>query len=210
MNTIDINALTPEQREELQRQLREQALKDQQQKKESYLSLKNESIVFLCTKAKRLHEYLKDFKRLSFENMDTLHELLREYSGRASDSKGSFKIESENFKIEYCVQGRGTYDERATEAERFIFEFIEGRYSGDVATKEFILSLLERKNGDLDHNNIQKLYQYEDKFDDETFSRACALFRESYNYAHSKDYIRFYEKNKQGKWQNIVLQFSAV
>ena len=142
--------------------------------------------------------------------MDALHELLKEYSGRHADGKGNFKIEFENFKVEYNKQGKGSYDERATEAEKYIFDFIESRYSGDEGTKEFILSLLERKKGELDPDNIQKLYKYESKFADPNFSKACELFRESYQYNHSKDYIRFYEKDKHGKWQNILLQFSAI
>ena len=149
--------------------------------------MKTDAIVGLITVAKDINERLTEFKQHSFETMDTLYDLLKEYSGRHAGGKGNFSVEFENFKVDYSRQGRGSYDERATEAEKYIFDFIEGRYSGD-----------------------EKLYKYEDKFADPNFSKACELFRESYQYNHSKDYIRFYEKDKHGKWQNILLQFSAI
>ena len=208
--SVDLSQLSAEERAALIEQAKELDAKEREERKQAYEQMKTDAIVGLITVAKDINERLTEFKQHSFETMDTLYDLLKEYSGRHAGGKGDFKIEFENFKVTYSRQGRGSYDERATEAEKYIFDFIESRYSGDEGTKEFILSLLERKKGELDPDNIQKLYKYESKFADPNFSKACELFRESYQYNHSKDYIRFYEKDKHGKWQNILLQFSAI
>lgn len=208
--SVDLSQLSAEERAALIEQAKELDAKEREERKKAYEQMKTDAIIGLITVAKDINERLTEFKQHSFETMDTLYDLLKEYSGRRAGGKGNFSVEFENFKVDYSRQGRGSYDERATEAEKYIFDFIEGRYSGDEGTKEFILSLLERKKGELDPDNIQKLYKYEDKFADPNFSKACELFRESYQYNHSKDYIRFYEKDKHGKWQNILLQFSAV
>ena len=208
--SLDLTKLSAEERASLIAQAKELDAKEKVEKQKAYESMKADAITSLITVAKDINQELTEFKRHSFETMDALHELLKEYSGRHADGKGNFKIEFGAFKVEYNKQGKGSYDERATEAEKYIFDFIESRYSGDEGTKEFILSLLERKKGELDPDNIQKLYKYESKFADPNFSKACELFRESYQYNHSKDYIRFYEKDEHGKWQNILLQFSAI
>ena len=208
--SVDLSQLSAEERAALIEQAKELDAKEKVEKQKAYEEMKADAITSLITIAKDINEQLKEFKQHSFETMDTLYELLKEYSGRHAEGKGNFKIEFGAFKVEYNKQGKGSYDERATEAEKYIFDFIEGRYSGDEGTKEFILSLLERKKGELGPDNIQKLYKYESKFADPNFSKACELFRESYQYNHSKDYIRFYEKDEHGKWQNILLQFSAI
>lgn len=210
MSTIDITQLSAEQRAELLKQMQTLENQERQQKQQTYEELKADAVLSLIQIAQNLHEQLADFKKHSFETMESLYEILKEYSGRHADSKGNFKVEFQNFKIEYSRQERGSYDERATEAEGYIFDFIKNRYADDQATKEFILSLLERKKGDLDPNKIQKLYTYEPKFNDEIFSRACALFRESYKNDFSKDYIRFYQREENGQWKQIILQFSAI
>ena len=208
--SVDLSQLSAEERAALIEQAKELDAKEREERKQAYEQMKTDAIVGLITVAKDINERLTEFKQHSFETMDTLYDLLKEYSGRHAGGKGNFSVEFENFKVDYSRQGRGSYDERATEAEKYIFDFIESRYSEDEGTKEFILSLLERKKGELDPDNIQKLYKYESKFADPNFSKACELFRESYQYNHSKDYIRFYEKDEHGKWQNILLQFSAI
>ena len=208
--SVDLSQLSAEERAALIEQAKELDAKEREERKKAYEQMKTDAIIGLITVAKDINERLTEFKQHSFETMDTLYDLLKEYSGRRAGGKGNFSVEFENFKVDYSRQGSGSYDERATEAEKYIFDFIEGRYSGDEGTKEFILSLLERKKGELDPDNIQKLYKYEGKFNDPNFSRACELFRESYQYSHSKDYIRFYEKDERGQWKNILLQFSAV
>lgn len=210
MSTIDVTQLSAEQRADLLKQMQTLENQERQQKQQAYEELKADAIISLICIAQNLNEQLVSFKQHAFETMGSLHEILKEYSGRHADSKGNFKVEFQNFKIHYSRQERGSYDERATEAEGYIFDFIKNRYADDEATKEFILSLLERKKGDLDPSNIQKLYTYEQKFNDENFSRACALFRESFKWDYSKDYVRFYQRDEKGEWKQIILQFSAV
>lgn len=210
MSTIDVTQLSAEQRADLLKQMQTLENQERQQKQQAYEELKADAVVSLIQIAQDLNQRLSDFKKHSFETMESLYEILKEYSERHADGKGNFKVEFQHFKIEFSKQERGSYDERASQAEAYIFDFIKSRYAEDEATKEFILSLLERKKGDLDPDNIQKLYTYEQKFNDENFSRACALFRESFKKDYSKDYIRFYERDEQGKWKQIILQFSAV
>ncbi|CAA0152088.1 DUF3164 family protein [Tenacibaculum maritimum] len=190
------------------RQKRTQEQKNEQ--KQAYESLKEETLNMLGTKSIEINEIMSAFKKDAFESMQTLYSLLQEYSSRHKDGVGNFKIENDLFKISYKRQGKATFDERSDQAEKHILDFLNTRYSGDQDTKDLITSLLERKNGDLDINLIQKLYQMEDRFNDPNWKKGIELLKESYKYCHSKDYIAFEKKTETGEYLPIVLQFSKV
>ncbi len=178
--------------------------------KQAYEKLKEDTLNLLGEKSEKLNGLMIDFKAEAFDSMQTLYDLLQEYSSRHADGKGNFKIENDRFKISYKRQGKATFDERSSQAEKHIIEFLNTRYTGDEDTKDLISSLLERKNGDLDINLIQKLYKMEDRFDDKNWKRGIELLKESYRYSHSKDYITFEKKNEAGELTPIVLQFSKI
>lgn len=202
LSTADLKAEL-EKREAL-----EQAEKLKQ--RNAYEGLKKESIISLCGIAKHISSDLKDFKEQAFETMQTIYALLQEYSERHSDGKGNFRIQEGDLRITYKKQGKGFFDERADQAEKHIIDFVNTRFESDADTKDLIFSLLERKKDELDINLIQKLYALEDRFNDDNWKRGIALLKESYSYNHSKDYILFEERDKNGAWKNISLNFAAI
>lgn len=181
-----------------------------QKKRNDYEYLKNETILSLVNKSKHLSYELKVFKEEAFDDMQTLYSMLQEYSSRHADGKGNFRVEHKNFRISYKRQGKPTFDERSHQAEKHIIDFVNLEFKDDAAKKDLVMSLLERKKGQLDINLIQKLYAMEDRFQDENWKRGIELLKESYSFSHSKDYIGFEERNEKGEWQNINLQFSNV
>ncbi|MEB3799833.1 DUF3164 family protein [Flavobacterium columnare] len=183
---------------------------EKQQKRQVYEDLKNEAIEELCDTAIELNEYLKDFKNTAFESMQTLYAMLQEYSSRHADGKGNFRIEYGNKRVSYKRQGKATFDERSHQAEKHIIDFVNAKFENDVDTKDLVMSLLERKKGELDINLVQKLYAMEDRFQDENWKRGIELLKESYSYSHSKDYISFEVRNDKGEWLPINLQFSNI
>lgn len=207
---MGFETLTDEQFELEYARRKKEAQQKKQEQKSAYESLKAETITKLSKKAMNLNELLTNFKDEAFGDMQTLYALLQEYSSRHADGKGNFSIENQDYRISYKRQGKPTFDERSIQAEKHIVDFLDKKYSADQDTKDLIHSLLERKNGDLDVNLIQKLYQMEDRFDDQNWKRGIELLKESYSYCHSKDYIRFERKTENGEWKTIVLQFSKI
>ena len=98
--SVDLSQLSAEERAALIEQAKELNAKERQEKQKSYEAMKADAIISLITVAKDINERLTEFKQHSFETMDTLHDLLKEYSGRHAEGKGSFKVEFENFKVE--------------------------------------------------------------------------------------------------------------
>lgn len=184
---------------------------EQQEKlKKDYEDLKKETVMSLCADAIFLNEKLKCFKTKAFSDMQTVYEILKEYSNRHKDGKGNFQLEHGNFRVSYKRQGKPHFDERSHQAEKHIIDFVNTKFENDVDTKDLVMSLLERKKGELDINLVQKLYAMENRFQDENWKRGIELLKESYSYSHSKDYIGFETKNDKGEWQTINLQFSNI
>ena len=207
---IDLSQLSPE---ELQAELdRRNAdiIAGKQRQRKAYEDLKEQTIISLCTGALTINETLKAFKLKAFEDMQTIYEMLKEYSSRHADGKGNFRIEHGNYRVSYKRQGKPTFDERSHQAEKHIIDFVNSKFENDVDTKDLVMSLLERKKGELDINLVQKLYAMEDRFQDENWKRGIELLKESYSFSHSKDYIGFEVKNDKGEWLPISLQFSNI
>lgn len=180
--------------------------------RQAYEALRDETVTNLCKLAIDLNTQLREFKRKAFDDAQSVYNLLQEYSARHNDGKGNFTIDSKdgNFRMNYKRQGKPNFDERSHQAEKHIIDFVNSKFGDDKDTKEMIMALLERKQGALDINLIQKLYQFEDRFDDENWRAGIKLLKESYSYNHSKDYIRFEQKNSIGEWEPITLQFTNV
>lgn len=207
---VDLTQLTPEQLQaEIDRRKADANSRKEKQRKD-YEDIKQSTVISLCTDALFLNEKLKHFKQKSFSDMQTIWEMLKEYSSRHADGKGNFKLEVDKFRVSYKRQGKATFDERSHQAEKHIIDFVNSKFENDLDTKDLVMSLLERKKGELDINLVQKLYAMEDRFQDLNWKRGIELLKESYSYSHSKDYISFETKDDKGEWQNINLQFSNV
>lgn len=208
MITNTLKVLTTEELEAELNERHQQKAIEREQKRHEYESLKSSVINELAPYADQLSANLMSFKKKAFDELETLFDLLKDYSKRHQDGKGNFKIEDENFKIQFKRQGKGTFDERSHQAEKHIIDFLSSKYEGDVDTKDLIMSLLERKNGALDILLVQKLYSMEDRFDDNNWREGIKLLKESYSFSLSKDYVSFFKKGDNNEWEGINLNFS--
>lgn len=208
MSNIDISQLSAEQLEAALAEKREAERKDREAKRASYEALREETLEELSETAEQLSLALERFNSKAFTQMRILYELLQDYSKRHKDGKGNFEIKNEEFKIMFKKQGKGTFDERSVQAEKHIIDFVNSKFEDDVDTRDLIMSLLERKKGDLDVDLIQKLYAMEDRFDDDNWREGIRLLKESYSYNHSKDYLAFFKKDRNNQWKGINLNFS--
>lgn len=203
-----IEQLTDEEVKSVIAHKEQEARINREKKREAYESLKDETIVELTPLAEELSLSLERFKSKAFTQLATLYELLQDYSNRHKDGKGNFQIENKDFKILFKRQGKGTFDERSHQAEKHIIDFVNSKFEDDHDTRDLIMSLLERKKGDLDIQLVQKLYSMEDRFDDENWREGIRLLKESYSYNHSKDYVSFFKKGRNNEWEGINLNFS--
>lgn len=188
-------------------------------KQESYEALKEQNIQELFNAAMKVENLLACFKAESFEKLNCMDEMLKEYAkAEKKPRKGkkepvSYQLLSadQTIRIQFSQQQLGTFDERSKMAESLIIEFVRKRFAEDEESQELILSLLERKNGQFDPRLVQKLYKMENTFADENWKQGLKLLRESYQLTDSKDYITFYHRTSvENKWKLVNLNFSSA
>jgi len=210
MTTTVINNLTEEELEAALAEKRAAKAEEREKKRVQLEALKMDVIKAISDGALSLHKSMQAFKKDAFESMNSYYDLLQDYSDRARDGKGNFTIESDAYRIKFRNQTIKGFDERADQAEKHIIDFVNHQWQGDESTRELIMSLLERKAGALDIDNVQKLYKLEDRFDNENWIRGLQLLKESYTTTNTKSYIQIEEKDGNGGWNPIVLNFASI
>lgn len=197
--------LADKKKKEEQRQQREQA---------QYLAKKDKTIDTLFEAAKDLHLAMVRFKKLTTVEMETQALETANYGKIPSSSKGGFTItHSDNERR--ITRRRDTdpdWDERGTKGvelvREFLFDFVKKR---DVDLFDILLSFIERnQKGELEYSKVMSLFQHENKFNDPRWKEGLRLVKESYSLVLKGFGYDFKEKNTQGKWVRLELNFSAI
>lgn len=205
-----LDQLSEEQLEALLEKKRAGKAQENEKKRLAYETLKDESLNKLGYGALHLFDLIMEFKKLSFDELDAVYDVLQDHSQRHRDGKGNFTIQNDNFKIIYRHQINMDFDERAEQAKLHILDFVNTQWDGDANTRELILNLMNTTNGSMDVRDIQKLYKMEDRFDNENWRIGLKLLKESYTERDTKDYIRYEKKEKDGSFSGINLNFSKI
>jgi hypothetical protein len=182
------------------------------EKRKQYEELREGIVKEMVTEAADLSNILKDFKTKVFSNLDTMYKLLQEHSQRHADGKGSFSMETAdgNFQVSFKRQDNTKFDERASQAEKHILDFITSQFGDDSATSKLVRRLLERKKGQLEKDEVLKLISMKDDFDNENWRRGIELLQESIVPGETRYYAQFKVKGDDGEWLPIVLDFAKL
>lgn len=197
-----------EEKEKAQRALLEK-------KRKQYETKRNKIMQVLCQTATLNNKRLSTFKQKAFELLLSFREEMLDYGDLrgGKNNKGSFMLKDDKYKIEFSSQVIKRFDERAQMAEELMKEFLKTFVKKrDTEVFELVNSLLARneKTGDFDINLINRLYSLENRFEDENWRKAIRLFKEAYTPDSTAQYIRFYIRDENNKWQLINLNFSSI
>lgn len=213
MGTALTTNLSTEQLRAILAERESEELAERKAKREAYQSLRDSTTEVLTDRAIGLFNTLKGFKSDCFDELETLYKLLQEHSERHADGKGSFTVQNElnTRKITFKRHDNTTFDERSTQAERHILDFIDAQFPKGNATSKLVRSLLERKKGQLDRALVLKLIGMKDDFDNVNWRKGIELLQESIVPAETKYYAQFWKRDDEGaEWQGIVLDFARI
>jgi len=192
---------------------KKEALKYERDKKK-YETKRDKSIEEMVTNALEIASIITVFKEDCHKDMDSQSVELANYGKMRSNSKGGFSITNteDTMRITRRRDTIPTWDERSSKAVELIKDFL-----GDAIKKknaklfEILMSFLERnKNGDLEYARVMDLYSHENKFDDPRWKEGLRLIKESFH-NHFKGFgYEFKTKDKNGKWQTVLLNFSSL
>lgn len=172
--------------------------------------LRNDLVLKLTAEAKVLSKAHDDFKRNVFSEANDLISLLAaEYNVQIGGTKGNITLSSfdNKSKIQIGVADQIAFGAEIDIAKKLITEVIEEELS-DSST--FIADLLRDafeadKQGQYNKNRILTLRKYRNANASDKWKEAMKALDDAIIASSSKTYIKFYEKNEFGGWEQIPL-----
>ena len=180
--------------------------------KESDL-LRDQIVIEMTEKAKELQAQMKSAKARFFEDFHSFVALSAEkYKVKLGGRKGNVTLYSFDgkYRIELRINERIELDERIHAAKVLIDECILEWASDSNSNLTTLIKSAFRVDdkGNVNSRRILELRNYE--IEDSRWNRAMEAISDSIMIASSKEYMRFAERQENGEYQYISLDFAAV
>lgn len=214
--SVDIKSLSKEQRAALMAQLQQEEKEDRIARRETYEALRGEFMHEVKTNVLEMVNAVTGFRGWLEKEADAFTKVMKEYGQVKSDEQRSYTITDGNFRLEVKSSKVKGFDERADMAADRLIDYLK-RYmqnsekGSDDPMYQMAMTLLERnKMGDLDYKSISKLYELEDKFDEE-YADIMRLFKEANVVQLNATNYYFSRRNPEnGVWTRIEPSFCRL
>lgn len=214
--SVDIKSLSKEQRAALMAQLQQEEKEDRIARRETYEALRGEFMHEVKTNVLEMVNAVTGFRGWLEKEADAFTKVMKEYGQVKSDEQRSYTITDGDFRLEVKSNKVKGFDERADMAADRLIDYLK-RYmqnsekGSDDPMYQMAMTLLERnKMGDLDYKSISKLYELEDKFDEE-YADIMRLFKEANVVQRNATKYYFSRRNPEnGVWTRIEPSFCRL
>ena len=212
---ININELTAKQKAELLEKLQNDAKNEKTKKREAYEGLRSQFMKEVKENVLAITESVKGFKNWLDSESTGFKKIMADYGQTRFEDQESFTITEGDFKLEIRSNKIKTFDERADMAAERLIEYLRNymlnsEKGADDPIYQLAMTLLERnKQGKLDYKSISKLYELEDKFDEE-YSEIMSLFKESNVVQGTALNYYFSLRDDDGVWRRIEPSFCRI
>lgn len=211
-----LKGMSKEQRAALLAQLQSEAKNDRVAKRETYEALRGEFMYDVLTRVNDVEQTVSRFKKWLDDETGAFTKVMREYGAVKNDGQQSYTITDGDFKLEVKFNKVKGFDERADIAAERLVDYLK-RYMAasekgvEDPMYQMAMTLLERnKTGDLDYKSISKLYELEDKFDEE-YAEIMQLFKEANVVQTTATNYYFSKRNPEnGVWTRIEPSFCRL
>lgn len=210
-----VKNLSEEEADELLNVLTKKKQQDKVNKREAYESLRKEFMKDVKTSVLAIRDEVTQFKETMDKNSDAFREVMAEYGQLRHDDQQGFTIVEGDFKLSVKFNKVKQFDERADMAAERLIDYLSTYIEkSDKGTEDPIyqlaMSLLERnRQGKLDYKSISKLYELEDRFDDE-YKSIMDLFRESNVVQSTVTNYYFWQMDEKHVWHKIEPSFCRI
>lgn len=214
--SVDIKSMSKEQRAALMAQLQQEEKEDRIARRETYEALRGEFMHEVKTNVLEMVNAVTGFRGWLEKEADAFTKVMKEYGQVKSDEQRSYTITDGDFRLEVKSNKVKGFDERADMAADRLIDYLK-RYmqnsekGSDDPMYQMAMTLLERnKMGDLDYKSISKLYELEDKFDEE-YADIMRLFKEANVVQRNATNYYFSLRNPEnGVWTRIEPSFCRL
>ena len=207
--------LSPEERKELLEKLQQEEKEERIGRREAYEGLRAQFLMQVKNTLTAVTDDVQGFRDWLERESTAFRAIMSGYGQLRNEGQGSYTITDGNFRLSVRSNVVKCFDERADMAaerligylERFVSQTEKGT---DDEMYQLAMTLLERnRQGALDYKSICRLYQLEDKFDEE-YSEIMNLFRESHIVSGTAINYYFHQKDDKGVWRRIEPSFCRL
>lgn len=175
--------------------------------------LRDEVVKKMTVKAKALNDHMKITKAEIFSDFEDFIQLsAQDYDTKIGGEKGNTTLMSfdGSQKIQLAISDNLVFDERLQVAKKLVDECI---HEWSAGVNDNIKSLITGafdvdKEGKINTRRILGLRSL--KITDEKWLKAMNAISDATQVISTKEYIRVYERDEHGKYQQIPLDFSNV
>lgn len=218
MSKVNLKELSEKERTDLMVQLqREEKAKQTvlQKQRKNYEKQRERRIQRGFKGVVRLESQMSSFKEEISKMMAEQHTELDEFGLIPKKSKGGFSIISKdgNFKITRSRDTDSKWDETAIKGVSLIKEFLvkTGQSQVDKVIYELLMGFLAKNDqGDLEFSKVMLFLQHEESFTDPMWKEGLRLLRKGYHVEFKKFGYQFFQKNNEGKFKAISINFSNL
>lgn len=210
-----VKEMSAEERKAFMEELNKQEQQEQIDRRDAYETLRKQFVLEVKDNATSLVEAVKLFRDWLDGEVKTFRDVMREYGHLRKDEQMSFTLVEGDFKLEVRSNKVKGFDERADVAAERLMEYLKTYISGsakgaDDPMYQLAMSLLERnRQGDLDYKSISKLYELEDRFDEE-YKAIMELFRESNVVQTTAINYYFHQRDENNVWHRVEPSFCRL
>ena len=176
--------------------------------------LRDETVRRIWALAEALHQEMKTFKSISFDDVAAFVQISADqYGAKIGGNKGNVQLLSfdGSLKIQRNIADHINFDERLLAAKHLIDECLkEWTADGRDEIKAIINSAFNvDKKGEISTTKILGLKRIE--IDHPTWLKAMQAISDSINIAGSKSYLRFYKRNDEtGEYIPMSLDLATI
>ncbi|ROT12374.1 DUF3164 family protein [Muribaculum intestinale] len=210
-----LKGMSAAERKNLLEELKAEEQKATRDRREAYEALRAQFAHEVKSHLLPLVEDVRQFREWIEKEADGFYSVMREYGQLRKEEQSSFTIVDGDMKMEVRSNKVKTFDERADMAAERLMEYLKAYVAGsekgyDDPMYQLAMTLLERnRQGDLDYKNISKLYEMEDRFDEE-YKSIMGLFRESHTVTKTAVNFYFWQRDKNGVWRRVEPSFCRL
>lgn len=210
-----LKGMSATERKNLLEELKAEEQKATRDRREAYEALRAQFAHEVKSHLLPLVEDVRQFREWIEKEADGFYSVMRDYGQLRKEEQSSFTIVDGDMKMEVRSNKVKTFDERADMAAERLMEYLKAYVAGiekgyDDPMYQLAMTLLERnRQGDLDYKNISKLYEMEDRFDEE-YKSIMGLFRESHTVTKTAVNFYFWRRDKNGVWRRVEPSFCRL
>lgn len=174
--------------------------------------LRDELVTRLCGGAKEVASVVGAFRRASMGDVHAFAQISAEEYGVKQPAKGNYTLYSYDgrYKIIRATAERLVFDERLQAAKTLIDECIREWSAGAGAELVTLVNdaFQVDKEGEVSTSRVLALKRH--AIDHPKWKEAMRAIDDSMHTAESRAYLRFYERDAEGEYQPIAIDFSKA